>query len=74
MLAAHICCIIPNDERQAYYSKLAEHKCRDTFLTLRNCLKSSYESFHIAAIDDAGLTLKQSTHDIQEGANDSQTW
>ena len=42
----------------------------DTFLTLRNCRKSSYESFRIAAIDDAGLTLKQSTHDIQEGAND----
>ena len=45
-------------------------QCRDTFLTLRSCLKSSYESFRIAAIDDAGLTLKQSTHDIQEGAND----
>ena len=70
VLAAHIRRIIPNDERQAYYSKLAEHKRRDTFLTLRDYLKSRYESFRLAAIADAGLTLKQSTHNIQEGAND----
>ena len=66
VLVAHIRRIIPNDERQSYYSKLAEHRRRDTFLTLRDYLRSRYESFRLAAIADVGLSLKQSTHRIQE--------
>ena len=63
---AHIRRIIPFEERQTYYSKLAEHRRRDTFLTLRDYLRSRYESFRLAAIADAGLSLKQSSH-ILEG-------
>ena len=57
---------MPTDERQHYYSKLAEHRRRDTFLTVRDYLKSRYESFRLAAIADVGLSLKQSTHNVQE--------
>ena len=66
VLVAHIRRIIPFEERQTYYSKLAEHRRRDTFLTLRDYLRSRYESFRLAAIADAGLSLKQSSH-ILEG-------
>lgn len=66
VLVTHLRRIIPVEERQAYYSKLAEHRRRDTFLTLRDYLRSRYESFRLAAIADAGMPLKQSTHHAEE--------
>jgi len=66
VLVAHIRRVMPNDERLHYYSKLAGHGRNDTFLTVRDYLKSRYESFRLAAIADVGLSLKQSSHNIQE--------
>jgi len=69
VLATHIRRIIPLDERQAYYSKLAEHGRRDTFLTIRDYLRARYESFRLAQIADSGLSLRQSSHNVLEGAS-----
>jgi hypothetical protein len=61
MMVSHIRRIIPSDERAQYYTKLAEHQRRDTFLTLRDFLRARYESLRLAAISDVG-TVKHVTN------------
>ena len=66
VMLTHIRRIIPEDERVLYYSKLAEYQRRDTFLTLRDFLNSRYESLRLAAIANAGLSLRHSTNSVEE--------
>jgi len=72
MMATHIRKIMPAEERALYYSKLAEHQRRDTFLTLRDFLRSRYESLRLAAIADVGMPLKQTTQTVQEDLDSRQ--
>jgi len=66
MMAAHVRRIIPLEERDRYYHELARAGRRDTFLTIRDYLKSRYEALRLASIADSQVGTRHSSHHCAE--------
>jgi len=65
MMAAHVRKIIPHEERDRYYHELSRAGRRDTFLTLRDYLKSRYEALRLASIADSSSGARHSAHHVE---------